>query len=244
MHSVLNVAGVVHIWYYIPLCTIFAPQSNADIFRAKSHNSKSRSQNPTPILKEDSLTHQSGNQKTFQGSQSPGPAGVGLAISFRIIPRAFSEAIQSFNQLSRHQVFQYSLDNSVGPYRCQSINLYVLGPIGPIQSSTVGIQSHSATSRWPELYWPNSDNTASDPPSRISLSVLHIYWPPFRTWGLFPQLIIIVDLLLSLFSFAFLKLILIILSKSFSTFFSFSSLPVSGYWGSYPLLIPFPLLAG
>ncbi|MBW0571104.1 hypothetical protein O181_110819, partial [Austropuccinia psidii MF-1] len=33
------------------------------------------------------------------------------------VPRAFSEAIQSFNHLSRHQVFQYSLDNSIGPYR-------------------------------------------------------------------------------------------------------------------------------
>ncbi|MBW0554393.1 hypothetical protein O181_094108 [Austropuccinia psidii MF-1] len=43
-----------------------------------------------------------------------------VAISFRIIPRAFSDVIQYFNQLSRHQVFQYSLDNSIGPYRRQS----------------------------------------------------------------------------------------------------------------------------
>ncbi|MBW0549383.1 hypothetical protein O181_089098 [Austropuccinia psidii MF-1] len=120
MHPVLKVAGVGHIWYYILLCTIFAQQFNGDVSRTKFHLSKSRSQNPTPILKEDSLTHQSGNlhggnQKTIQGSQSPGPAGVGLTISFRIIPRAFSEVIQSFNQLSRPQVFQYSLDNSIGP---------------------------------------------------------------------------------------------------------------------------------
>ncbi|MBW0568824.1 hypothetical protein O181_108539 [Austropuccinia psidii MF-1] len=40
-------------------------------------------------------------------------------------------------------------------------------------------------SRWQELYWPNSDNTAGDSPSRIILSALHIYWPPFGTWGLF-----------------------------------------------------------
>ncbi|MBW0483155.1 hypothetical protein O181_022870 [Austropuccinia psidii MF-1] len=61
MHPVLKVAGVVHIWYYIPLCTIFAQQFNGDVFRTKFHNSKSRSQNPTPISKEDSSTHQSGN---------------------------------------------------------------------------------------------------------------------------------------------------------------------------------------
>ncbi|MBW0546928.1 hypothetical protein O181_086643 [Austropuccinia psidii MF-1] len=61
MHPVLKVSGVVHIWYYIPLCTIFAQQFNGDVFRTKYHNSGSRSQNPIPILKEDSLTHQSGN---------------------------------------------------------------------------------------------------------------------------------------------------------------------------------------
>ncbi|MBW0510646.1 hypothetical protein O181_050361 [Austropuccinia psidii MF-1] len=61
MHSVLKVALVVHIWYYIPLCTIYSQQFNGDVFRTEFHNSKSRSQSPKPILKEDSLTHQSGN---------------------------------------------------------------------------------------------------------------------------------------------------------------------------------------
>ncbi|MBW0572858.1 hypothetical protein O181_112573 [Austropuccinia psidii MF-1] len=54
-------AGVVHIWYYIPLCTIFAQKFNGDVLRTQFHLSKSRSQNPTPILKEDSSIHQSGN---------------------------------------------------------------------------------------------------------------------------------------------------------------------------------------
>ncbi|MBW0575891.1 hypothetical protein O181_115606 [Austropuccinia psidii MF-1] len=61
MRPVLKVAGVVHIWYYIPLCTIFAQQFNGDVFNTKYHNSKSRYSNPTPIWKEDPLTHQSGN---------------------------------------------------------------------------------------------------------------------------------------------------------------------------------------
>ncbi|MBW0540017.1 hypothetical protein O181_079732 [Austropuccinia psidii MF-1] len=61
MHPILKVAGVVHIWYYIPLCTIFAQKFNGDVLRTKFHNSNSRSQDPTPILKQDSLTHQSGN---------------------------------------------------------------------------------------------------------------------------------------------------------------------------------------
>ncbi|MBW0513361.1 hypothetical protein O181_053076 [Austropuccinia psidii MF-1] len=61
MNPVLKVAGVVHIWYYIPLCTIFSQQFNGDVSRTQFHLSKSRSQNPTPILKEDLFTHQSGN---------------------------------------------------------------------------------------------------------------------------------------------------------------------------------------
>ncbi|MBW0572045.1 hypothetical protein O181_111760 [Austropuccinia psidii MF-1] len=61
MHPVLKVAGVVHIWYYIPLCTIFAQQFNGAVFRTKSHLSNSRSQNSISISKEDLSTHQSAN---------------------------------------------------------------------------------------------------------------------------------------------------------------------------------------
>ncbi|MBW0530872.1 hypothetical protein O181_070587 [Austropuccinia psidii MF-1] len=51
--SVLKVAGMVHIWNYIALCTIFAQQSNGDVFGIQFHLPSSRSQIPTPILKED-----------------------------------------------------------------------------------------------------------------------------------------------------------------------------------------------
>ncbi|MBW0471696.1 hypothetical protein O181_011411 [Austropuccinia psidii MF-1] len=61
MYPILKVAGVVHIWYYIPLCTTLAQKLKCDVFRTQFDNSKSRSQNATPILKEDSLTPQSGN---------------------------------------------------------------------------------------------------------------------------------------------------------------------------------------
>ncbi|MBW0517570.1 hypothetical protein O181_057285 [Austropuccinia psidii MF-1] len=61
MHPALKVAGVVHIWYYIPLCTIFAQQSNGDVLRTIFHLFNSRSQNTMPMSKEDLSTHQSGN---------------------------------------------------------------------------------------------------------------------------------------------------------------------------------------
>ncbi|MBW0548302.1 hypothetical protein O181_088017 [Austropuccinia psidii MF-1] len=61
VHPVLKVAGVVHIGYYIPLCTIFAQQFNADTLRTRSHTSKSRSQITTPFLKEVLSARQSRN---------------------------------------------------------------------------------------------------------------------------------------------------------------------------------------
>ncbi|MBW0505902.1 hypothetical protein O181_045617 [Austropuccinia psidii MF-1] len=60
MHPALQDPGVVHIWYNIPLCTIFSQQSNGDVFRSKLCDSKSRP-NPLPILKEDFSAIQSGN---------------------------------------------------------------------------------------------------------------------------------------------------------------------------------------
>ncbi|MBW0464985.1 hypothetical protein O181_004700 [Austropuccinia psidii MF-1] len=136
MPSVLKVAGMVHIWYYIPLCTIFAHQFNGDVFRNHFHLSISRSQNPTPISKEDYSTHQSDKlwRQSEDSSRIPTTcicrSWVGTL--FRIIQKGqFSEVLHQCNQLSRHQVFQYSLDNSIHPYRPHSINVYGLGPIGP-----------------------------------------------------------------------------------------------------------------
>ncbi|MBW0479770.1 hypothetical protein O181_019485 [Austropuccinia psidii MF-1] len=157
MHAVLKVSGVVHILYYIPLCTIFAQQFNGDVFRIQFHLSKSRSQYPTPILKEDFLTHQSGNPWWQSEDHSTIPntwpcrSWVGN-FHFGLFQGPFSEVINSFNQFSRHQVFQYPLDNSIGPYRHQSINLYVLGPIGPIHIPLCEFSHTVQISRWPDLY--------------------------------------------------------------------------------------------
>ncbi|MBW0501124.1 hypothetical protein O181_040839 [Austropuccinia psidii MF-1] len=47
IHPVLMDPGVVHTWYNIPLCTIFAQKSNGDIFRTKLCDSKSSTQSIT-----------------------------------------------------------------------------------------------------------------------------------------------------------------------------------------------------
>ncbi|MBW0555866.1 hypothetical protein O181_095581 [Austropuccinia psidii MF-1] len=147
MHPVLKVAGVVHIWYYIPLCTIFAQKFNFDVFRNKFHDSKSRSQNPMPILKEDSSAHQSGNpwwlSEDYSRTPTSWPCRSWVGNYFRIIPRAILRGYSSFNQFSRQQVLKYSLDNSIGPYRQQSIIPVCPSPNLVDSYSTVGIQSHS-----------------------------------------------------------------------------------------------------
>ncbi|MBW0551757.1 hypothetical protein O181_091472 [Austropuccinia psidii MF-1] len=105
MHHVLKVAGVVHIWHYIPLCTIFPQKFNGDAFRKKS-----KSQNLIPNLKEDSSTHQSGNpwRQSEDHSRIPitWPCRSWVGNFIQDYSKGTSEDIQSFNQFSGHQVFQ------------------------------------------------------------------------------------------------------------------------------------------
>ncbi|MBW0478646.1 hypothetical protein O181_018361 [Austropuccinia psidii MF-1] len=108
MHPILKDAGVVHIWYYIPLCTIFTQQSNGDIFRTQFHDYKSRSQNPSPILKEDSSAHQSGNPWLLSEDHFRTPTTWAcrswVGNSSRIIPRDILRGYSSFHQLTRQKV--------------------------------------------------------------------------------------------------------------------------------------------
>ncbi|MBW0465049.1 hypothetical protein O181_004764 [Austropuccinia psidii MF-1] len=103
MPPVLKVAGVVHIWYYIPLCTIFAQQFNGDTFRTTFNDFKSRYQNSTPILKKDSSAHQSGNplrlSEDYSRTPTTWPCRSWVGNYFRIIPRAILRGYSSFNQL-------------------------------------------------------------------------------------------------------------------------------------------------
>ncbi|MBW0552822.1 hypothetical protein O181_092537 [Austropuccinia psidii MF-1] len=135
-----------------------------------------------------SLAIHGGYQKTIQESQPPGPAGVGLAVQFRIIQRAISQGYYIISiscQGSKYFSIPWTIQLvHTGNTQVCCMALAQLGQFSP----TVQF------SRCPELYWPSSDNTAGDSPSRISLSAFHIYWPPFSTWGNFPQLINILDL--------------------------------------------------
>ncbi|MBW0528989.1 hypothetical protein O181_068704 [Austropuccinia psidii MF-1] len=110
MHPILKDAGV-----------------NGALFRTQFHDSKSRCRNPSPFSKEDSSAHQSGNpwwlSEDHIRTPTTWPFRSWVVNSSRIIQRAILRGYSSFNQLSRQQVLQYSLDNSIDPYRQQSINL-------------------------------------------------------------------------------------------------------------------------
>ncbi|MBW0512607.1 hypothetical protein O181_052322 [Austropuccinia psidii MF-1] len=148
MHTVLKVAGVVHIWYYIPLCSIFAQKFNGDVFRTKFHPSKSRSRNPMHILKEDSLTHQSGNpwQQSEDHSRIPitWPCRSWVGNSFRIIPRAIPRGYKLLQSVFKASSISILLGKLNWPIQAAINQPVCTWPNWANSYSTVGIQSHSS----------------------------------------------------------------------------------------------------
>ncbi|MBW0581217.1 hypothetical protein O181_120932 [Austropuccinia psidii MF-1] len=217
-----------------PVCTIFAQKLNCDTFRTKFHDSKSRSQNPTPISKEDSSAHQSGNPwqllEDYSRTPTTWPCRSWVGSSIQDYSKGpFLRGITSFQSV----VKAASTSASLGKFN-SSIQVILKYPLWswPNCVHSFPLWQFSPTvqfPRWPELYWPNSDNTAGDSPSRIILSAFHIYWPPFSTWGLFPQLINRLDLFLSLFFFSFIKLNTDILNSVIWTFLIFLSVDIGGH---------------
>ncbi|MBW0520880.1 hypothetical protein O181_060595 [Austropuccinia psidii MF-1] len=163
MHPILKDPGVVHIWYNIPVCTIFSQKSNGEVFRTKLHDSKSTPQ---------SITNFEGGSFSYfsvaiswllpdnhSRTQPPGPAGVGLPILIRTILRAILRGSQSFQSLSRNQVLRIPWTTQLVHKGSNQAFFYGLGPFGPIHIPLWDFSHTVQFSRWPELYWPNSDNT-------------------------------------------------------------------------------------
>ncbi|MBW0579211.1 hypothetical protein O181_118926 [Austropuccinia psidii MF-1] len=115
-----------------------------------------------------SLSIHGGYQKTIQGPQPPGPAGVGLAIISGLFQVPFSEVIHHSISCQGSKYFNTPWTTQLVHTGSNQLYLYVLGPIGPIYIPLWEFNHTVQFSRWPELYWPNSYNTAGDSPSRIS----------------------------------------------------------------------------
>ncbi|MBW0548990.1 hypothetical protein O181_088705 [Austropuccinia psidii MF-1] len=122
MHPVLKVAGVVHIWYYIPLCTIFAQKFNGEAFRTKLNDSKIK----VPKFN----THFEGGlfsssvwqsmaaiRRLFKDPNHLALKDLGLKFNSGLLKGPFLRGITSFQSVVKAAVLHHPLDNSTGPYR-------------------------------------------------------------------------------------------------------------------------------
>ncbi|MBW0582334.1 hypothetical protein O181_122049 [Austropuccinia psidii MF-1] len=148
MHPVLKVSGVVHIWYYIQLCTIFAQQLNGDIFRTQFYLSKSRSQNPTPILNEDLLTHHPGNpwRKSEDHSRIPTtyPCRSWVGNFIQDYSKGILRGYTSFQSVVKESSISILLGQLNWSIQASINQPLCTWPIWANSYSTVGIQSHSS----------------------------------------------------------------------------------------------------
>ncbi|MBW0489921.1 hypothetical protein O181_029636 [Austropuccinia psidii MF-1] len=107
------------IYHYAPL---LLRNSVVTFSGPKSMIPKSRSQNPMPISKEDSSADQSGNpwqlSEDYSRTPTTWPCRSWVVSSIQDYSKGhFSRVLHHFNQLSRQQVLQHPLDNSISPYR-------------------------------------------------------------------------------------------------------------------------------
>ncbi|MBW0497293.1 hypothetical protein O181_037008 [Austropuccinia psidii MF-1] len=183
MHPVLKVAGVVHIWHYLPLCTIFAQQFNGEIFRTKFHYSKINV--PTynthfegGLFSSSVWQSMAAIKRLFKDPNHLALQELGWQFNSGLLKVPFLTGITSFQSVFKAE----STSASLGKFNW-SIQVILKYPVWPWANSFPLCQFSPTVqfSRCPELYWSNSDNTASDSPSRISPSAFHIYWPPFIT---------------------------------------------------------------
>ncbi|MBW0462006.1 hypothetical protein O181_001721 [Austropuccinia psidii MF-1] len=109
---------------------------------------------PTPVLKSIThfkwilLSHSVSNPWRLPQDHSRTPTTCPcrswVVLCLRILPRAIPRGYQPFNQSSRHQVLQYSLDNSIGPYRLYFKKAVWRWPFWANSHSAVGIPLHSS----------------------------------------------------------------------------------------------------
>ncbi|MBW0482833.1 hypothetical protein O181_022548 [Austropuccinia psidii MF-1] len=171
MHPVLKVAGVVHIWYYIPLCTIFAQQFHDSKIKVPKSNSHLEG----GLFSSSFWQSMVAIRRLFKDPSHLALRELGWQFNSGLLKGPFLRGITSFQSVFNAE----STSASLGQFNF-SIQLILKYPVWPSPkwANSFPLWQFSPTvqvSRWPELYWLNSDNTAGDSLSRISLSAFHIY---------------------------------------------------------------------
>ncbi|MBW0556182.1 hypothetical protein O181_095897 [Austropuccinia psidii MF-1] len=117
MHRIIKDPGVVHIWYNIPLCTIFGQQSNYDTFRTKLCDSKSSPQ---------SIINFEGGCFSYSVWQLPEdhvrtpttwPCRSWVINYHQNYSKGNSQRLSFISIIVNASSTQHSLDSSIGPYR-------------------------------------------------------------------------------------------------------------------------------
>ncbi|MBW0539733.1 hypothetical protein O181_079448 [Austropuccinia psidii MF-1] len=153
---IMHKPRVVHLWYYIPLCTIFPQKSYCDIFGTKLHPLNSSPQIHHPFQRKtsqpSSLAIHGGYQKTIQGLPPPAEPGGGFYFHYRISQGVIPRFSESFNQFSMHKVLQYLLGQP--NWSIQAVFKQALWPwpFWASSYSTLVIHHTAQFSRWPDLH--------------------------------------------------------------------------------------------
>ncbi|MBW0515112.1 hypothetical protein O181_054827 [Austropuccinia psidii MF-1] len=112
---------MVHIWYNIPLCTNFAQKSNGDGFRTKSGPFKTKSPNPSHILKEVFSAIQSCNSwrpaEDHLRTPITWPCRSWVVNSHQDYSKRNSQRLSITPIIFKASSTQYSSETSNGPYR-------------------------------------------------------------------------------------------------------------------------------
>ncbi|MBW0492852.1 hypothetical protein O181_032567 [Austropuccinia psidii MF-1] len=107
---------------------------------------------PRRTLQLISLAIHGGYQKTIQGPQPPGPAGVELAMISGLSQGPFSEVIHHSIGCKGIKYFNTPWTNQLVHTGSNQLYLYALGPIEPIHIPLWELNQTVQHSRWPELY--------------------------------------------------------------------------------------------
>ncbi|MBW0502794.1 hypothetical protein O181_042509 [Austropuccinia psidii MF-1] len=121
MQPILKDPGVVHIWYNIPLCTIFSQQSNGEILRTKLRDSKSSTQSITNF-KGGSFSYFSlaitwWLPENHLRTPTTWPCRGWVVISHQDYSKGNSQRLSIISIIVKGESTQKSLDNSIGTYR-------------------------------------------------------------------------------------------------------------------------------
>ncbi|MBW0566436.1 hypothetical protein O181_106151 [Austropuccinia psidii MF-1] len=165
---------------------------------------------PSPISKEESSAIQSGNslaatRRSFKDPKHLSLERLGHHFLIRTILGEILRGYQYFQSFSRHQVLRIPSTPQLVHTDSNKAICMALAQLGQFIFHYGNSVTQFNSQDDQNCIGPIQKIQPDDSPSRISLSAYHKYWPPFIPWGIFPQLINILDLFLSLFSFTLLN---------------------------------------